>query len=145
MTVSMAIVSAMGVSQTTVSQTISVSQTVSVSESVVSIGLRLSLSISAPLSDVVSVVSVKTLGRPGYERSSVSSMVSNAVSVSVDGSGVSVSVVRISLGTPLANVVTTAPVAGGLDSITKGGWPGRRDTAGTNQGIAMDKASLRGG
>merc|ERR1711890_88647 len=197
MTVSMAIVSTMGISQTTVSQTISVSQTVSVSVTVVSIGLRLSLSLplvqssdvlggvsagveladsvsgsevaetvdvvetktnsvsvsvsvvsislSAPLSDVVSVVSVKTLGRPGYERSSVSSMVSNAVFVSVDGSSVSVSVVRISLGTPLANVVTTAPVAGGLDSITKGGWPGRRDTAGTNQGIAMDKASLRGG
>merc|ERR1712133_176706 len=145
-----------------VSQTVSVSETVSVS--VVSIGLRLSLSLplvqpsdvlgrvsagveladsisgsevpqtvdvvkaktnsvsvsvsvvslSAPLSDVVSVDSMKTLGRPGYERCGVSSMVSNAVSVSVEGSSVSVSVVRISLGTPLTNVVSTASV-GGLD------------------------------
>merc|ERR1712126_364590 len=122
----------MGVSQTMVSQMMSVSQTVSVSEtvsvSVVSIGLRLSLSlplvqsgdglegagstrveladsvsisvdrsnisvsvgrVSAPLSNVVSVDSMKTLGRPGYERSGVSSMVSNAVSVSVEGSSVS--------------------------------------------------------
>merc|ERR1712133_20599 len=101
MTVSMAIVSSMGVSQTMVSQIMSVSQTVSVSVSIVSIGLRLSLSfslvqsvdglegagntrveltdsvsvsvervsLSAPLSDVVSVDSMKTLGRPGYERS----------------------------------------------------------------------------
>merc|ERR1712133_34456 len=155
MTVSTAIVS-----QTMVSQMMSVSQTVSVSKSVsvsvVSIGLRLSLSLSlvqsvdglegasntrveltdsvsvsvdgsnisvsvvrislsAPLSDVVSVDSMKTLGRPGYERSGVSSMVSNAVSVSVEGSSVSVSVVRISLGTPLTDVVSTASVAGGLD------------------------------
>merc|ERR1711962_628449 len=188
----MAIVSTMGVSQTMVSQMMSVSQTVSVSEtvsvSVVSIGLRLSLSLplvpsvdglegasstrveladsvsvsvdgsnisvsvgwvslSAPLSDVVSVDSMKTLGRPGYERSGVSSMVSNAVSVSVDGSSVSVSVGRISLGTPLTNVVSTASVAGGLDSITKGSRPGRRDTTRAYKGIAMDKGgvSLRGG
>merc|ERR1712033_133165 len=199
MTVSMAIVSTMGVSQTMVSQMMSVSQTVSVSESVVSIGLRLSLSLplvqpsnvlgrvsagveladsisgsevpqtmdvvktktnsvsvsvsverdslSAPLSDVVSVDSMKTLGRPGYERSGVSSMVSNAVSVSIEGSSVSVSVVRISLGTPLTNVVSTASVAGGLDSITKGSRPGRRDTTRAYKGIAMDKGrvSLRGG
>merc|ERR1712126_321862 len=141
----------MGVSQTMVSQMMSVSQTVSVSKtvsvSVVSIGLRLSLSLplvqpsdvlgrvsagveladsisvsvsvervslSASLSDVVSVDSMKTLGRPGYERSGVSSMVSNAVSVSVEGSNIG----RISLGTPLTNVVSTASVAGGLDSIT---------------------------
>merc|ERR1719334_1568777 len=186
MTVSMTIVSTMGVSQTMVSQMVSVSQTVSVS--VVSIGLRLSLSLplvqpvdgleragstrveladsvsvsvdgsnisvsvgrislSAPLSDVVSVDSMKTLGRPGYERSGVSSMVSNAVSVSVEGSSVSVSVVRISLGTPLPNVVSTASVAGGLDSITKGSRPGRRDTTRAYKGIAMDKGgvSLRGG
>merc|ERR1711955_138218 len=173
----------MCVSQTMVSQMMSVSQTVSVSESVsvsvVSIGLRLSLSLplvqsvdglegasntrveladsvsvsvrrislSAPLSDVVSVDSMKTLRRPGYERSGVSSMVSNAVSVSVDGSSVSVSVVRISLSTPLTNVVSTASVAGGLDSITKGSRPGRRDTTRAYKGIAMDKGgvSLRGG
>merc|ERR1711955_124925 len=174
----------MSVSQTMVSQMMSVSQTVSVSKtvsvSVVSIGLRLSLSLplvqpsdvlgrvsagveladsisvsvsvvrvslSAPLSDVVSVDSMKTLGRPGYERSGVSSMVSNAVSVSVEGSSVSVSVVRISLGTPLTNVVSTASVAGGLDSITKGSRPGRRDTTRAYKGIAMDKGgvSLRGG
>merc|ERR1712215_81818 len=197
----MAIVSTMGVSQTMVSQMMSVSQTVSVSESVsvsvVSIGLRLSLSLplvqssdvlgrvsagveladsisgsevpqtvdvvktktnsvsvsvsvvrislSAPLSDVVSIDSMKTLGRPGYERSGVSSMVSNAVSV--DGSSVSVSVGRISLSTPLTNVVSTASVAGGLDSITKGSRPGRRDTTRAYKGIAMDKGgvSLRGG
>merc|ERR1711955_187340 len=84
------------------------------------------VSLSAPLSDVVSVDSMKTLGRPGYERSGVTSMMSNAVSVSVEGSSVSVSVVRISLGTPLTNVVSTASVAGGLDSITKGSRPGRR-------------------
>merc|ERR1712126_614876 len=118
MTVSMTIVSTMGVSQTMVSQMMTVSQTESVSVSIVSIGLRLSLSfslvqsvdglegagntrveladsvsvsvdgsnisvsvvrvsLSAPLSDVVSVDSMKTLGRPGYERSGVSSMVSN--------------------------------------------------------------------
>merc|ERR1719312_1133125 len=142
MTVSMAIVSTMGVSQAMVSQMMSVSQTVSVSESVsvsvVSIGLRVSL--SAPLSDVVSM---KTLGRPGYERSGVSSMVSNAVSVSVEGSNIG----RISLGTPLTNVVSTASVAGGLDSITKGSRPGRRDTTRAYKGIAMDKGgvSLRGG
>merc|ERR550519_1937385 len=69
------------VSGSEVAQTVNVVETetdcVSVSVSVVSIG------ISAPLTDVVSVVSVKTLGRPGYERSGVSSMVSNAVSVSV--------------------------------------------------------------
>merc|ERR1719342_400617 len=171
-----------------VSQMMSVSQTVSVSEtvsvSVVSIGLRLSLSLplvqsvdglegasstrveladsvsvsvdgsnisvsvgrislSAPLSDVVSVDSMKTLGRPGYERSGVSSMVSNAVSVSVEGSNIG----RISLGTPLTNVVSTASVAGGLDSITKGSRPGRRDTTRAYKGIAMDKGgvSLRGG
>merc|ERR1711881_226299 len=184
----------MGVSQTMVSQTVSVSETVSVS--VVSIGLRLSLSLplvqsvdglegasstrveladsvsvsempqtvdvvktktnsvsvsvsvvrvslSAPLSDVVSVDSMKTLGRPGYERSGVSSMVSNAVSVSVEGSNIG----RISLGTPLTNVVSTASVAGGLDSITKGSRPGRRDTTRAYKGIAMDKGgvSLRGG
>merc|ERR1711962_1982435 len=105
------------------------------------------ISLSAPLSDVVSVDSMKTLGRPGYERSGVSSMVSNAVSVSVDGSSVSVSVGRISLGTPLTNVVSTASVAGGLDSITKGSRPGRRDTTRAYKGIAMDKGgvSLRGG
>merc|ERR1712133_349854 len=167
-----------------VSQTVSVSETVSVS--VVSIGLRLSLSLplvqsvdglegasntrveladsvsvsvdgsnisvsvrrislSAPLSDVVSVDSMKTLRRPGYERSGVSSMVSNAVSV--DGSSVSVSVVRISLSTPLTNVVSTASVAGGLDSITKGSRPGRRDTTRAYKSIPMDKGgvSLRGG
>merc|ERR1719260_235402 len=112
---------------------------VSVSVSVVRVSL------SAPLSDVVSVDSMKTLGRPGYERSGVSSMVSN--SVSVDGSSVSVSVGRISLGTPLTNVVSTASVAGGLDSITKSSRPGRRDTTRAYKGIAMDKGgvSLRGG
>merc|ERR1712121_472679 len=181
MTVSMTIVSTMGVSQTMVSQMMTVSQSVSVS--IVSIGLRLSLSLSlvqsvdglegasntrveltdsvsvsidgsnisvsverislsAPLSDVVSVDSMKTLGRPGYERSGVSSMVSNAVSVSVEGSSVSVSVVRISLGTPLTNVVSTASVAGGLDSITKGSGPGRRDTTRAYKGIAMDKGGV---
>merc|ERR1712098_1020803 len=105
------------------------------------------ISLSAPLSDVVSVDSMKTPGRPGYERSGVSSMVSNAVSVSVEGSSVSVSVVRISLGTPLTNVVSTASVAGGLDSITEGSRPGRRDTTRAYKGIAMDKGgvSLRGG
>merc|ERR1712126_520342 len=178
-----------------VSQMMSVSQTVSVSKSVsvsvVSIGLRLSLSLplvqpsdvlgrvsagveladsisgsevpqtvdvvktktnsvsvsvsvervslSASLSDVVSM---KTLGRPGYERSGVSSMVSNAVSVSVEGSSVSVSVERISLGTPLTNVVSTASVAGGLDFITKGSRPGRRDTTRAYKGIAMDKGGV---
>merc|ERR1719167_281826 len=123
----------------------SVSQTVSVSKSV-SVSVE-RVSLSAPLSDVVSVDSMKTLGRPGYERSGVSSMVSNAVSVSVEGSSVSVSVVRISLGTPLTNVVSTASVAGGLDSITKGSRPGRRDTTRAYKGIAMDKGgvSLRGG
>merc|ERR1711881_801550 len=101
------------------------------------------VSLSAPLSDVVSVDSMKTLGRPGYERSGVSSMVSNAVSVSVEGSNIG----RISLGTPLTNVVSTASVAGGLDSITKGSRPGRRDTTRAYKGIAMDKGgvSLRGG
>merc|ERR1712133_347278 len=147
-----------------VSQTVSVSESVSVS--VVSIGLRLSLSLplvqssdvlsrvsagveladyvsgsverislSAPLSDVVSIDSMKTLGRPGYERSGVSSMVSNAVSVSVEGSNIG----RISLGTPLTNVVSTASEAGGLDSITKGSRPGRRDTPRAYKGIALDK------
>merc|ERR1719450_1472369 len=188
MTVSMAIVSTMCVSQTMVSQMMSVSVSETVSVSVVSIGLRLSLSLplvqsvdglegacntrveladsvsvsvdgsnisvsvrrislSAPLSDVVSVDSMKTLRRPGYERSGVSSMVSNAVSVSVDGSSVSVSVVRISLSTPLTNVVSTASVAGGLDSITKGSRPGRRDTTRAYKSIPMDKGgvSLRGG
>merc|ERR1719397_1905967 len=114
------------ISGSKVPQTVDVVKTktnsVSVSVSVVRVSL------SAPLSDVVSVDSMKTLGRPGYERSGVSSMVSNAVSVSVDGSSVSVSVGRISLGTPLTNVVSTASVAGGLDSITKGSRPGRRDT-----------------
>merc|ERR1712098_378537 len=102
------------------------------------------VSLSAPLSNVVSM---KTLGRPGYERSGVSSMVSNAVSVSVERSSVSVSIGRISLGTPLTNVVSTASVAGGLDSITKGSRPGRRDTTRAYKGIAMDKGgvSLRGG
>merc|ERR1711955_74668 len=150
----MAIVSTMGVSQTMVSQMMSVSQTVSVSETVsvsvdgsnISVSVR-RISLSAPLSDVVSVDSMKTLRRPGYERSGVSSMVSNAVSVSVDGSSVSVSVVRISLSTPLTNVVSTASVAGGLDSITKGSRPGRRDTTRAYKGIPMDKGgvSLRGG
>merc|ERR1711955_168927 len=150
----MAIVSTMGVSQTMVSQMMSVSQTVSVSDSVsvsvdgsnISVSVR-RISLSAPLSDVVSVDSMKTLRRPGYERSGVSSMVSNAVSVSVDGSSVSVSVVRISLSTPLTNVVSTASVAGGLDSITKGSRPGRRDTTRAYKGIPMDKGgvSLRGG
>merc|ERR1719167_1499987 len=123
----------------------SVSQTVSVSKSV-SVSVE-RVSLSAPLSDVVSVDSMKTLGRPGYERSGVSSMVSNAVSVSVEGSSVSVSVVRISLSTPLTNVVSTASVAGGLDSITKGSRPGRRDTTRAYKGIAMDRGgvSLRGG
>merc|ERR1719450_72161 len=135
----------MCVSQTMVSQSVDVVKTktnsVSVSVSVVRVSL------SAPLSDVVSVNSMKTLGRPGYERSGASSMVSNAVSVSVEGSSVSVSVVRISLGTPLTNVVSTASVAGGLDSITKGSRPGRRDTTRAYKGIAMDKGgvSLRGG
>merc|ERR1712055_1091617 len=135
----------MSVSQTTVSQMMSVSQTVSVSVSVSVSVVRIGL--SAPLSDVVSVDSMKTLGRPGYERSGVSSMVSNSVSVSVDGSSVSVSVGRISLGTPLTNVVSTASVAGGLDSITKGSRPGRRDTTRAYKGITMDKGgvSLRGG
>merc|ERR1712243_156128 len=127
----------MGVSQTMVSQMMSVSQTVSVSETV-SVSVR-RVSLSAPLSDVVSM---KTLGRPGYERSGVSSMVSNAVSVSVEGSSVSVSVERISLGTPLTNVVSTASVAGGLDSITKGSRPGRRDTTRAHKGIAMDKGGV---
>merc|ERR1712058_217411 len=131
----------MGVSQTMVSKMMSVSQTVSISETVSVSVVRISL--SAPLSNVVSVDSMKTLRRPGYERSGVSSMVSNAVSVSVEGSNIG----RISLGTPLTNVVSTASVAGGLDSITKGSRPGRRDTTRAYKGIAMDKGgvSLRGG
>merc|ERR1712036_46475 len=88
------------------------------------------VSLSAPLSDVVSVDSMKTLGRPGYERS--------GVSVSVEGSNIG----RISLGTPLTNVVSTASVAGGLDSITKGSRPGRRDTTRAYKGIAMDKGGV---
>merc|ERR1719309_1324582 len=112
---------------------------VSVDGSSVSVSV-VRVSLSAPLSDVVSVDSMKTLGRPGYERSGVSSMVSNAVSV--DGSSVSVSVGRISLGTPLTNVVSTASVAGGLDSITKGSRPGRRDTTRAYKGIAMDKGGV---
>merc|ERR1719348_2301505 len=111
----------MGVSQTMVSQMMSVSQTVSVSESVsvsvVSIGLRLSLSLSL----VQSVDGLEGAGNTRVE-------LADSVSVSVDGSNISVSVGRISLGAPLTNVVSTASVAGGLDSITKGSRPGRRDT-----------------
>merc|ERR1719309_551660 len=123
---------------------VSSSVSVSVDGSNVSVSV-VRVSLSAPLTNVVSVDSMKTLGRPGYERSGVSSMVSNAVSV--DGSSVSVSVGRISLGTPLTNVVSTASVASGLDSITKGSRPGRRDTTRAYKGIAMDKGgvSLRGG
>merc|ERR1719167_556171 len=131
------------ISGSEVSQTVDVVKTKTNSMSV-SVSVE-RVSLSAPLSDVVSIDSMKTLGRPGYERSGVSSMVSNAVSV--EGSSVSVSVVRISLGTPLTNVVSTASVAGGLDSITKGSRPGRRDTTRAYKGIAMDKGgvSLRGG
>merc|ERR1712058_122873 len=171
MTVSMAIVSTMGVSQTMVSQMMSISQTVSVSEtvsvSVVSIGLRLSLSLplvqssdvlgrvstrveladSVSVSEVpqtVDVVKTKTNSvsvSVSVERVSLSAPLSNVVSV--EGSNIG----RISLGTPLTNVVSTASVAGGLDSITKGSRPGRRDTTRAYKGIAMDKGgvSLRGG
>merc|ERR1712133_60181 len=128
-----------GAGNTRVELTDSVSVSVDGSNISVSVGW---ISLSTPLSNVVSVDSMKTLGRPGYERSGVSSMVSNAVSVSVEGSSVSVSVERISLGTPLTNVVSTASVAGGLDSITKGSRPGRRDTTRAYKGIAMNKGGV---
>merc|ERR1711955_90992 len=130
----------MCVSQTMVSQMMSVSQTVSVSEtvsvSVVSIGFRLSLSLSL-------VQSVD--GLEGASNTRVE--LTDSVSVSVDGSNISVSVRRISVSAPLTNVVSTASVAGGLDSITKGSRPGRRDTTRAYKGIPMDKGgvSLRGG
>merc|ERR1712112_185857 len=151
MTVSMAIVSTMGVSQTMVSQMMSVSQTVSVSESVsvsvVSIGLRLSLSL--PLvqsSDVLGRVSAGVELADSISGSEVPQTV-DVVKTKTNSGIVSVSVERISLGTPLTNVVSTASVAGGLDSITKGSRPGRRDTTRAYKGIAMDKGgvSLRGG
>merc|ERR1712105_364439 len=83
MTVSMAVVSTMAVSQTVVSQTVSVS-------------------VSVP------------------------------VSVSVDGGGVS--------DAPLANEVSTASVAGGLDSVAEGGGPG-----GGEAPVVSVSLSLRGG
>merc|ERR1719347_280122 len=118
MTVSMAIVSTMGVSQTMVSQMMSVSQTVSVSEtvsvSVVSIGLRLSLSL--PL-----VQSVDGLEGAGNTRVELTDSVSvsevpqtvDVVKTKTNSVSVSVSVERVSLGTPLTNLVSTASVAGG--------------------------------
>merc|ERR1712126_429190 len=121
------------ISGSEVSQTVDVVKTKTNSVSVVRV------SFSAPLSDVVSVDSMKTLRRPGYKRSGVSSMVSNAVSVSVEGSSVSVSVVRISLGTPLTNVVSTASVAGGLDSITKGSRPGGSKASVVSVSISLSR------
>merc|ERR1712126_595531 len=113
----------MCVSQTMVSQMMSVSQTVSVSESVsvsvVSIGLRLSLSF--PLvqpSDVLGRVSAGVELADSISGSEVSQTV-DVVKTKTNSVSVSVSVVRVSFGTPLTNVVSTASVAGGLDSITK--------------------------
>merc|ERR1712243_309141 len=123
----MAIVSTMCVSQTMVSQMMSVSQTVSVSESVsvsvVSIGLRLSLSLSL----VQSMDGLEGAGNTRVELAdsvSVSEVSQTVNVVKTKTNSVSVSVVRISLGTPLTNVVSTASVAGGLDSITVCGRPG---------------------
>merc|ERR1712126_679423 len=123
----MAIVSSMCVSQTMVSQMMSVSQTVSVSKSVsvASIGLRLSLSLSL----AQSVDGLEGAGNTRVELadsvtvSEVSQTV-NVVKTKTNSVSVSVSVVRVSLGTPLTNVVSTAAVAGGLDSITVCGRPG---------------------
>merc|ERR1712098_788882 len=141
MTISMAIVSTMGVSQTMVSQMMSVSQTVSVSEtvsvSVLIIGLRLSFSL--PL-----VQSVDGLEGASSTRMELADSVSvsevpqtvDVVKTKTNRVSVSVSVERVSLGTPLTNVVSTASVAGGLDSITKGSRPGRRDTTRAHKGIA---------
>merc|ERR1719153_1442561 len=127
----MAIVSTMGVSQTMVSQMMSVSQTVSVSEtvsvSVVSIGLRLSLSL--PLvqsSDVLGRVSAGVELADSISGSKVPQTV-DVVKTKTNSVSVSVSVVRVSLSASLSDVVSTASVAGGLDSITKGSRPGRRD------------------
>merc|ERR1712098_1011432 len=128
-----------------VSQTVSVSESVSVS--VVSIGLRLSLSL--PLvqpSDVLGRVSAGVELADSISGSEVPQTV-DVVKTKTNSVSVSVSVERISLGTPLTKVVSTASVAGGLDSITKGSRPGRRDTTRAHKGIAMDKGgvSLRGG
>merc|ERR1711881_317296 len=129
-----------------VSQTVSVSETVSVS--VVSIGLRLSLSL--PL-----VQSVDGLEGASSTRVELADSVSvsevpqtmDVVKTKTNSVSVSVSVVRVSLSAPLSNVVSVDSVAGGLDSITKGSRPGRRDTTRAYKGIAMDKGgvSLRGG
>merc|ERR1712058_219868 len=106
----MAIVSTMGVSQTMVSQMMSVSQTVSVSESVsvsvVSIGLRLSLSL--PLvqsSDVLGRVSAGVELADSISGSEVPQTV-DVVKTKTNSVSVSVSVERISLSAPLSDVVS---------------------------------------
>merc|ERR1712105_104574 len=120
------------VSGSEVSQTVHVveTETDGVSVSVVSVSL------SAPLAEVVSV---ETLGRPGHEGSGVSTVVSNAVSVSVDGGGVSVSVESVSVSAPLAvSDVSTASIAGGLESVSEGGRPGRSHTSSAYKSVGVN-------
>merc|ERR1712058_36951 len=133
MTISMAIVSTMGVSQTMVSQMMSVSQTVSVSEtvsvSVVSIGLRLSFSL--PLVQSVD----------GLEGASSTRMeLADSVSVSVE---------RVSLGfsTSLVDDVDssqrTAAIAGGIQTQCPCSGPCWGYTSGAYQGIGVHSRDYR--
>merc|ERR1712058_94988 len=144
----MAIVSTMGVSQTMVSRMMSVSQTVSVSESVsvsvVSIGLRLSLSL--PL-----VQSVDGLEGASNTRVELADSVSvsevpqtvDVVKTKTNSVSVSVSVVRISLSfsLPLVDDVyssqRTAAIAGGIQTQCPCSGPCWGYTSGPYQGIGV--------
>merc|ERR1712179_639701 len=106
-----------------------------------SVSVDPSLGLGAPLAE--------SMGRCGHVGSGVSTVVSNAKSVSVDGGGVSisvdggvsVSVVRVSLSAPLANVVSTASVTGGLvESVSEdgGGRPGRSHTSSAYKSVGVN-------
>merc|ERR1740123_1862712 len=89
------------------------------------------IGISAPLAEVVSVVSdntVETLGRPGNKGGGDTGVGSNASkSVAVERLSAPLSVGMVGAGT----------VDGGLTAVTDSSGPGSGDAAGSNDGVAV--------
>merc|ERR1712212_189023 len=80
---------------------------------------------------VVADETVETLGRPVGVGGGDTGVDSNATSESV-----AVTVVSVSIGAPLS-VVGTGTIDGGLVAIADSSGPGRGNTAGSNEGIAV--------
>merc|ERR1719275_536630 len=136
---------------TMVSVSIAMSVTVGTSVSVSMAVVGISLSLRGPLApghgserasgQTVAVVvadnTMETLGRPGNIGCGDTGVGSNAKTESV-----SVSVVGISIGTPLSKVVSSSSIDGALVAVADGSRPCGGDTAGSDEGISVAVVSI---